>query len=702
MHAANDVGALRAALRAAGYAPLALYSPDQDHTLGGDPIPEKSRGKVPFGAKWQDGILPAFDARATNTGMLSAGLQPIDIDIDDPQLARTIRDMALQRFGEAPMRCRGGSPRCLLLYRAPPGMQPVKRAASGSNGKVEVLGKGQQLHAFGTHYTGAELEWLPQGPDEIPLTDLPIAKYEEVAEFLRDIAPLLGIEDVPPKPNGTRHNGAHAPSRHGLTADIFAVANAVNAIPNDGPADWEAWNKRGMSIWAATAGAETGRELWHAWSARHAAYDRDATDERWDHYATSPPTGIGAGTLFHEARQQREEPPPAQESDYTVDPEQQSDTAGQPDILSGTDVPPLPVTYFSDIQAVHDAKDFVQNTLTERAGSVVYGESNAGKTFWAADLALHVAYARTWNGRRVEQGAVVYCVLEGSMGFRNRVAAWRTEHCDTADIPFVAIEIGINLLNPDADTPHLISTINFVSNRLGIPVKLTVVDTLSRALAGGNENSPEDMGALVVNMDQIRAQTGTHLMFIHHSGKDAAKGARGHSLLRAAVDTEIEVIAEEGTARKTATVVKQRELKKGDVFEFTLQTVTIGHNRHGEAVTTCIVQPTGNQQASPVSRKQGGSTGRALEILTTLLAGSGQTGFAGTPLDVASVPEAWWRERFYEAAMAGAEQDAKQKAFRRAADALVEKHVVGMGNRRVWLVRKQPLSASDLPTDDIS
>ena len=90
-----------------------------------------------------------------------------------------------------------------------------------------------------------------------------------------------------------------------------------------------------------------------------------------------------------------EEPPPATAADYGIELTPQSDTTGQPDISTGTDVPPLPVTYFSDIRAVYDARDFVQGTLTERASSVVYGESNAGKTFWATDLALHVAYALT-------------------------------------------------------------------------------------------------------------------------------------------------------------------------------------------------------------------------------------------------------------------------------------------------------------------
>jgi RecA-family ATPase len=57
-----------------------------------------------------------------------------------------------------------------------------------------------------------------------------------------------------------------------------------------------------------------------------------------------------------------------------------------------------------------------------------------------------------------------------------------------------------------------------------------VIDTLSRALAGGNENAPDDMGALVINTDKVRQLTGAALIYIHHSGKDAALGARGHSL----------------------------------------------------------------------------------------------------------------------------------------------------------------------------
>lgn len=251
---------------------------------------------------------------------------------------------------------------------------------------------------------------------------------------------------------------------------------------------------------------------------------------------------------------------------------------------------PLPRLRYGQIAPSLDATDFVQGLLNEQSSIVVYGESNSGKTFWTTDLALHVAAGKEWNGRRVEQGGVIYCVLEGGFGFRNRVHAWRQHHREEEEIPFIAIPAGLNLLDPEADTPRLIEAINAAAEDFAGPVKLVIIDTLSRALAGGNENAPDDMGALVTNMDAIRAATGAAVLFVHHSGKDAARGARGHSLLRAAIDTEIEVTVSGDETRK-AEVVKQRELPKGQAFGFRLEVIELGRNRHAEPVTSCIVHP---------------------------------------------------------------------------------------------------------------
>lgn len=351
---------------------------------------------------------------------------------------------------------------------------------------------------------------------------------------------------------------------------------------------------------------------------------------------------------------------------------------------------PLPLVMFDDIEPCLDVRDFVQGVLVEEGAAVVYGESNAGKTFWTTDLALHVAAGLEWNGRRVEQGGVIYCVLEGGAGFRNRVTAWRaSKYLDGSGIPFAAIPAGLNLLDPDADTPKLIATIQAAAERMAMPVKLVVVDTLSRAMAGGNENAPDDMGALVMNMDAIRAATRASVLFVHHSGKDAAKGARGHSLLRAAVDTEIEVVASDGDD-KSATIVKQRELKKGDIFSFKLAVSELGQNRHGEAVTTCIVKPVEageTKQKSRVSRlNTNAELGlRALEIALSKK-GALLPPTSDYPRDTAAVQTSVWRTEFYE--LKAGSMDTNKHSFSRAETDLLAASVITTNNGLTWRVRK--------------
>jgi hypothetical protein len=348
--------------------------------------------------------------------------------------------------------------------------------------------------------------------------------------------------------------------------------------------------------------------------------------------------------------------------------------------------PPLSVTWIDQIEVSLETNDFVQGLLCEGSAAVVYGESNAGKTFWTTDLSLHVAAGMTWNGRRVEQGGVIYCVLEGSRGFRNRVAAWRARN--KGPCHFGAIESSLNLLNPQGDVDELIDLIRDTAGQLSVPVRMIVIDTLSRALAGGNENAPEDMGALVRNMDRIRAETGACILFVHHSGKDQARGMRGHSLLRAAIDTEIEVVCDEATGARQACVEKQRDLQKGDIFGFTLETEVLGKNRHGEKVTTCVVSHSDEPQTH---LRKGGKVAPAaavgLRALTIAISkhGSPLPASAEYPSNTVAVSASVWRDEFYQ--LNGKSTEANKKAFQRCEKYLLADTRITQRNGLVWQVR---------------
>jgi hypothetical protein len=98
-----------------------------------------------------------------------------------------------------------------------------------------------------------------------------------------------------------------------------------------------------------------------------------------------------------------------------------------------------------------------------------------------------------------------------------------------------------------------------------------------------------DMGAFIVNVDNIRERTGAHLAAIHHMGKDLTKGMRGTTHLLGAVDSAIRVL----DGRITST--DQRDLPDDLNLHFKLKPVTLGIDKKGRPVTSCVagVMPCG-------------------------------------------------------------------------------------------------------------
>jgi len=89
---------------------------------------------------------------------------------------------------------------------------------------------------------------------------------------------------------------------------------------------------------------------------------------------------------------------------------------------------------------------------------------------------------------------------------------------------------------------------------------------------------------------------------VHHSGKDTAQGARGHSSLRAATDIEIELDVN-GTLR-TARATKQRDMEVGKEVVFKLDVEVLGLDEDGDDVTTCTISIADADEVQEASIKQ--------------------------------------------------------------------------------------------------
>lgn len=170
--------------------------------------------------------------------------------------------------------------------------------------------------------------------------------------------------------------------------------------------------------------------------------------------------------------------------------------------------------------------------------TVIYGPPKSFKTFVALDLALHIANGYRWRQRPTRQTRVLYVAAEGAPGVGTRAKAWTRYH--RGNLHNMAwIKVPPDLFNDDTET----SDITEIAAEL--EVGLIVIDTLARSIAGAEENSAKDMGLVIGRVDRIKEHTGSAIILVHHTGKDASRGMRGSNALQGAVDTSLEIVGDE-------------------------------------------------------------------------------------------------------------------------------------------------------------
>jgi hypothetical protein len=342
---------------------------------------------------------------------------------------------------------------------------------------------------------------------------------------------------------------------------------------------------------------------------------------------------------------------------------------------------------FSELEAHSNKEWLIHNLLGHGEASCMYGKPGDGKSVLAEDMGLHVAAGWPWHGRPVRRGAVLYVALERRKLVERRAIAFRKKH-NIHDLPFAIIG-GVYDFRNRGTIGNIIQIARQVEMATGEQLVLIIIDTLSRALCGGDENSPKDMGTIVAATTLLQHGTRAHIKWLHHIPIDGSERMRGHGALLGAMDTTLHVLkGTDGT--RSATVVKANDSEEGEQVAFTLESIVIGQEGSVETTAPVIIPIEGAARAAQKlnQAKLPKAAQIALRALTEALDEQGKPAPASNhiPSGVKVVDVSIWRQQAYRRGISTSEEErAKQLAFKRASEQLIGAARVGVWDNSVWM-----------------
>jgi hypothetical protein len=230
----------------------------------------------------------------------------------------------------------------------------------------------------------------------------------------------------------------------------------------------------------------------------------------------------------------------------------------------------------------------VEDYIEKDSLSLVFSPPSSGKSFILVDIACCVATGTAWHGRPVQQGPVFYIAGEGHNGMARRFAAWQKHHgVSLKGAGIYKSQRAISIYSEDA-ARELYETVKEMSQAHGVLPAIVIIDTLARNFGEGDENSTEDMGKFISHIDTfIRGPFGCNVMTAHHSGHGMDR-ARGSSSLKAALDSEYQVVKEGPVLQFIPTKMKDAELPPELTFRLTM--VDLGEV-DGKPMNSAILTP---------------------------------------------------------------------------------------------------------------
>ena len=384
------------------------------------------------------------------------------------------------------------------------------------------------------------------------------------------------------------------------------------------------WIRVGMALHHECDGDDTGFELWDDWSSEGYTYpSTEGLRVQWDSFERRKGSNrkqITMASVIKMAKDAASTRPSkaasVQEvsalSDALVADLVPSEGVYSPAGYTGR----FPVLSADEMSKQKTAKWLIKGVVPAADIVTIFGASGSGKSFVVLEMAACIALGVPWRGHKAEKGRVVIIAAEGSGSYGKRIKALAQYlGISPKDLDIGVIVVPPNLME-EGDVTELAASIKAVGG-----VSLIIIDTFAQVTPGANENGAEDMGLALSNVRVLRTTTGATVELVHHAGKDAHRGSRGWSGIRAAVDAELEVTRDEDSGARQIRLSKQKDGEDGLKWGFKLETILLGLDDDGDDITSCVAVE--EELRSPVAddkkgvKRRGRIETHILEVMTT-------------------------------------------------------------------------------------
>ena len=291
----------------------------------------------------------------------------------------------------------------------------------------------------------------------------------------------------------------------------------------------------------------------------------------------------------------------------------------QPDEPDNHNSAGTPTSFDDDGFQLDDKKPFtfppslIKGLLPRNGIAFIGGQSGAGKTFVAIDLAVALTTQQPFFGKKIkEKVGVIIIAGEGAETIQPRITVARMARNIDDMLPIAWTDKFPDFTKAE-EVKTFLNRLRRMKQRLldihNVRLGAIIIDTLAAVFNLEDENDNSEASKIIRAMKAIGDDLDALVMPIHHYGKGAETGLRGASAWRAGSDSVLSITADRNQLTGLVTdhslwLAKSRVGEEGPVGAFALRVMLIGHDEDGDELTSCYVVPSAVQRVTVAERRE--------------------------------------------------------------------------------------------------